>query len=89
MAPALVAAVEIIPVVKIALEEEDQGRACNLFVMSQPLPGNTFKHLYAYLDQRRREGADTANPVVIAAQSGVHWRYVTSRRWMLPCRPGS
>ncbi len=69
-------AIEIIPAVKIALEEADGGRACNLYVMGQSLPGNTFKHLYAYLDQRRREGADTANPVVIAAQSGVHWRYV-------------
>jgi len=68
--------IEIIPSVKIALEEVDGGRACNIYVMGAPLPGNTFEHLSRFLDQRRAAGADAANPVVIAAQPGVRWRFV-------------
>ena len=68
--------VEIIPAVKIALEEVDAGRACNIYVMEKPLPGNTFEHLYHFLEQRRMAGADAANPVIVAAQPGVRWRFV-------------
>jgi biopolymer transport protein ExbD len=68
--------IEIIPSVKIALEEVDGGRACNIYVMGELLPGNTFEHLYSFLEQRRTAGADTANPVVVAAQPGVRWRLV-------------
>lgn len=68
--------IEIIPAVKIALEEVEGGRACNIYVMGEPLAGNTFEHLSAFLSQRRQAGADTANPVIIAAQPGVRWRFV-------------
>lgn len=69
-------AVEIIPAVKIALEEVDGGKRCNIYVMSKPLPGNTFADLYAFMSERRAAGADPTNPVVIAAQQGVRWRWV-------------
>jgi biopolymer transport protein ExbD len=68
--------VEIIPSVKIALEEVDGGQACNIYVMGEPLTGNTFEHLYDFMEQRRAAGADTANPVIVAAQPGVRWRFV-------------
>lgn len=68
--------VEIIPAVKIALEEIAGGQGCNIYVMGEPLAGNTFAHLGRFLDQRREAGADTANPVIIAAQPGVRWRFV-------------
>jgi biopolymer transport protein ExbD len=68
--------IEIIPSVKIALEEVNGGRACKIYVMGEPLPGNTFAHLRAYLNERRAAGADTSNPVVVAAQRGVRWRFV-------------
>ena len=70
------AAVEIIPSVKIALEEADGGKNCNIYVMGDPLPGGGFDALEAYMKQRRQAGADTTNPVVIGSQSGVQWRYV-------------
>lgn len=70
------AAVEIVPSVKIALEEVDQGRACNIYVMGDPLPGGSFEALEAYMKQRRVAGADTTNPVVIGSQPGVQWRFV-------------
>jgi biopolymer transport protein ExbD len=69
-------AIEIIPSVKIALEEADGGQACNIYVMGEPLSGNTFEDLRLFLDRRRAAGADTANPVVIAAQPAVRWRFV-------------
>ena len=68
--------IEIIPSVKIALEEVAGGQACNIYVVGKPLPGNTFEHLYGFLEQRRLAGADTANPVIVAAQPGVRWRFV-------------
>ena len=72
------AAIEIIPAVKIALEEVDGGQACNIYVMGEPLAGNSFAALETMLRQRRQAGADPHNPVVIAAQSGVRWRFVVS-----------
>lgn len=68
--------IQIIPSVKIALEEVDGGRACNIYVMGEPLAGNTFEHLGRFLVQRRAAGADPTNPVVVAAQPGVRWRFV-------------
>ena len=70
------APVEIIPSVKIALEEIAGGESCNIYVMGEPLAGNSFESLGAFLTERRAAGADTKNPVVIAAQSGVRWRFV-------------
>ena len=74
--PGAGAAIEVIPTVKIALEEVDGGAACNIYVMSRPLTGNTFEHLHDFLAQRRAAGADTQSPVVIAAQPAVRWRLV-------------
>ncbi|GAG44226.1 unnamed protein product, partial [marine sediment metagenome] len=68
--------IEIIPAVKIALEEVAGGQGCNIYIVGKPLPGNTFEHLYGFLEQRRLAGADTANPVIVAAQPGVRWRFV-------------
>lgn len=68
--------IEIIPAVKIALEEVAGGQACNIYVMGEPLPGNTFEDLGRFLQQRRVAGADTANPVVVAAQPAVRWRFL-------------
>lgn len=72
------AAAEILPVVKIALAEVDRPDACDIFVMGEPLPENTFAALRERLEQRRAAGADVANPVVIAAQSGVRWKLVVA-----------
>ena len=68
--------VEIIPSVKIALEELDGGRACNIYVMGELLAGNTFENLHGFLEEKRAAGADLANPVIVAAQPGVRWRFV-------------
>ena len=70
------APIEVIPSVKIALEQAGEGQACNIYVMGEPLPGNNFDHLSSFLQQRRAAGADTANPLVVAAQPGVRWRFV-------------
>ncbi|RMF85377.1 MAG: biopolymer transporter ExbD, partial [Planctomycetota bacterium] len=70
------AAIEIIPTVKIALEEVAGGEACNIHVMGRPLPGNSFAELRAFLSRRRAAGADPDSPVVIAAQPAVRWRLV-------------
>ena len=70
------AAIEIIPSVKIALEEVNEGRSCNIYVASQPLPGNTFDALATFLRDKRQKGADPLNPVVIASHPGVHWNLV-------------
>jgi biopolymer transport protein ExbD len=70
------AQIEIIPAVKIGLAEVDEGRACNIFINGEPLPGNTFEELSQFMKSRAAAGADTTNPVVVGAQPGVHWRFV-------------
>ncbi len=69
-------AIEIIPTVKIALEDLDAGRACNVYVDGQRLEDNAFSGLYALLTTRRTAGVDPTNPVVISAQPAVRWRLV-------------
>lgn len=76
--PSQGAAVEIIPAVKIALENGPADRGCNIYVNGQPLQDNTFDGLFSFLRQRREAGADPVNPVVIGAQAGVRWRHVVS-----------
>lgn len=71
------APIEIIPAVKIALAETDDG-SCVIVVAGQPLAENSFAGLRALLVERRRAGADTRNPIVIAAQGSVRWRHVVS-----------
>lgn len=70
------AAIEIIPAVKIALEDVGRGTGCNIYVMGERLAGNTFAHLERFLRERREAGLDPGNPVVIGAQPGVRWRHV-------------
>ena len=70
------APVEIIPAVQIALEDVDDGRSCNIYVTGEPLEGNSFSHLLAYLRDRRQAGADPTNPTVIGAQATVRWNFV-------------
>lgn len=72
------AAIEIIPTVKIALQETADPNGCNLFVMGEPLEGNDFAALERFLRERRAAGADTANPVIIGAQAKVRWQHVIS-----------
>lgn len=69
-------AIEIIPAIQIALEDVDDGDSVNIYVMSEPLTGNTFADLERFMDERRKAGADRTNPVVIGAQSNVRWRFV-------------
>jgi len=69
--------VEIIPAVRIALEELEGGAACRVYVMGEPLPDDRpFRRLHALLERRKGEGADTLSPVVIAAQPAVQWEFV-------------
>jgi biopolymer transport protein ExbD len=70
------APVELIPSVKIGLEDIDHGAGCHIYVMGAPLEGDSFEALEKYLAQRRGSGADPSNPVVIGAQSDVHWKFV-------------
>lgn len=72
------ASVEIIPVVKIALADVDAGAAVAIYVAGQRLEGGTFGHLQRYLMDRKEAGADPLNPVVIAAESTVRWKFVVS-----------
>lgn len=71
-------AVEIIPAVKIALEEADGGRSCNIYVNGEPLRGNSFEALGRFMHSRRALGADPANPVVIGSHPGVEWRFLVA-----------
>ena len=59
-----------------AIDFDDPVKVVRRTVMGDPLAGNTFEHLSSFLTQRRQAGADTANPVIIAAQPGVRWRFV-------------
>jgi biopolymer transport protein ExbD len=74
--PGADAPIEIVPSIKIALEDSDDGAACTIYVMGEPLARNSFDELQRFLDDRRQAGVDTVNPVVIGAQSGVRWRFV-------------
>ena len=71
------AAVEIIPAVKIALADVDDGAGCAVFVMGQPLEGG-IAALRTLLEQKVRQGADVLSPVVIAAEATTRWRYVVA-----------
>lgn len=69
-------AVEIIPLVKVALESVDGGTSANVYVMGEKMPGDGFTALREYLDAKRRQGADPTSPVVITAHPSVTWRNV-------------
>jgi len=69
-------AVQINPLVRIALEDVNHGESVNIYVMEEPLGENTFDGLFRFLDARRRAGADPQNMVVIGAETTVRWRHV-------------
>ncbi len=70
------APVELIPAVKIGLEDVDNGAACKLYVNGEPLDGDGFAALEELLTARVAANADPSNPVVIGAQRGVRWKFV-------------
>jgi biopolymer transport protein ExbD len=74
--PSQGAAIEIIPAVKIALEEVAGGKSCNILVMGRPLADNNFPGLERFLRDKAAGGADRSNPVVVASHPSVHWRFV-------------
>ena len=69
-------AVQVNPLIRIALENAGDGEGVNIYVMEQFLDDNTFDGLRKFLDARRRAGADPDNIVVIGAETTVRWRYV-------------
>lgn len=71
-------AVQINPLVKVALESLAGGDAVNVWVMGENMGPEGFAALRDFLDAKRRQGADPASPVVIAAQPSVKWKYVVS-----------
>jgi len=74
--PGAGARVEINPLIRIALADVGGGESVRFFVMDEPLKENTSDGLYRFLLDRRRAGADPANPVVIGAETTVRWNFV-------------
>jgi biopolymer transport protein ExbD len=74
--PGAGARIEINPLIRIALADVGSGESVRIFVMDEPLKENTGEGLYRFLLDRRRAGADPANPVVIGAETTVRWKYV-------------
>jgi len=68
--------VEVNPLIRIALADVGGGDGVRIFVMDEPLKENTAEGLYRFLLDRRRAGADPANPVVIGAETTVRWKFV-------------
>lgn len=69
---------QINPAVRIGLEDVDGGDSCNIYVMEDSLSGNTFEDLQRFMINRRRQGADTTNPVIIGAEGDVRYKFVMS-----------
>lgn len=69
-------AVEINPLIRIALEDVNDGESVFIYVMDEPLGENDFETLREFLAIRRAAGIDEANPVVIGAETNVRWKYV-------------
>jgi biopolymer transport protein ExbD len=95
------ARVEVNPLIRIALEDVRAGESAVIYVMDEPLAENDFEQLYRFLLERRRAGADPANPVVIGAETTVRWKFVvramdaavragfTNIQFAVSFRPGS
>ncbi len=71
-------AIQINPRIRIALASTGDGQGCAIYVMDQRLAEDDFQQLYAFLRQKRDDGADLENPVVIAAETDVRWHFVVS-----------
>ncbi|MBL8878904.1 MAG: biopolymer transporter ExbD, partial [Phycisphaerales bacterium] len=74
--PGAGAAVDIIPAVKIGLQNIDAGKSCGIYVNSEPIGTNAFDELRKFLEGKRAAGADATNPVVIGAESSVRWKHI-------------
>lgn len=68
--------VDIRPQVRIALTDWNDGAGAGIILLDERLPANDFEALHRLLLERRRAGADPANPLVIGAETTVRWRYV-------------
>lgn len=68
--------VEINPLIRIALEDVDDGEQARIYLMEQPLGENAFDELQRFLTSRRLAGADPDNIVVIGAETTVRWKFV-------------
>ena len=76
--PAAGAAVQLNPLIRIALEDVDAGQSVSIYVMEERLGENSFDGLLKFLVARRRAGADPDNMVVIGAGTTVRWRFVVA-----------
>ena len=74
--PGAGAAVQINPLIQIALGNVRAGETVNIYVMEEPLADNSFDGLRDFLVSRLRAGADPDNMVVIGAETTVRWRHV-------------
>lgn len=68
--------VEIHPRITIALEDRRGGEAARIVVADEDLGENAFDRLFRFLRERRLAGADDENPVVIAADTHVRWKFI-------------
>lgn len=69
-------AVDIIPAVKIGLQDIDSGKSCGIYVNSEPIGTNAFEELRGFLESKKAAGADVTSPVVIGAESSVRWKHI-------------
>lgn len=74
--PAAGQQVQVNPVVRIGLEDVDEGRTCNIYVMDEVLGEGAFQKLRSFMMQRRQLGADASNPVIIGASGTVRYRFL-------------
>jgi biopolymer transport protein ExbD len=77
--PGAGAAVRVNPLIRIVLENADDGRGCNIYLNDTPFPANNFDALREELRRKadpRLGGADTSNPIVVGAQTNVRWKFV-------------
>ncbi len=74
--PGAGARAQVNPLIQIALGDVRQGEAAQILLMEDTLGENAFDALYRQLHERRRAGADTANPVVIVPETAVRWKFV-------------
>lgn len=68
-------AVQIDPLIKIALFDINKGESAGINVMEEDL-GSDFEKLHQFLARRRAAGADPKNPVIIGAETTVRWNFV-------------
>jgi biopolymer transport protein ExbD len=75
--PGGAAAVSIVPVVRIGLEQAGAG-GVRIRVMGQPLVEQSYGALQAYMRGKRDAGADPKGRVVVAAGPDVRYKHVIS-----------